>query len=50
MVRQQEQKEVFEKSQVAAVLADLEKDLSHAVKDVYKVIFAAGSKGKMRWA
>lgn len=46
MVRKQAQKEVFEKSQVAAVVADLEKDLSHAVKDVDKVIFAAGSKGK----
>jgi uncharacterized protein YbjT (DUF2867 family) len=47
MVRKQAQKEVFEKSQVASVVADLEKDLSHAVKDVDKVIFAAGSKGKM---
>jgi uncharacterized protein YbjT (DUF2867 family) len=46
MVRKQAQKEVFEKSQIAAVLADLEKDLSHALKDVEKVIFAAGSKGK----
>jgi uncharacterized protein YbjT (DUF2867 family) len=46
MVRKQAQKEVFEKSQIAAVLADLEKDLSYAVKDVDKVIFAAGSKGK----
>lgn len=46
MVRKQAQKEVFEKSQIAAVLADLEKDLSHALKDVEKVVFAAGSKGK----
>jgi len=46
MVRKQAQKEVFEKGQVASVVADLEKDLIHAVKDVDKVIFAAGSKGK----
>ncbi len=46
MVRKQEQKDNFEKENVSAVLADLEKDLSHAVKNVDKVIFAAGSKGK----
>ncbi|KYG74523.1 uncharacterized protein YbjT (DUF2867 family) [Roseivirga ehrenbergii] len=46
MVRKEDQKEAFEKQGVAAVLADLEKDLSHAVTGVDKVIFAAGSKGK----
>jgi uncharacterized protein YbjT (DUF2867 family) len=46
MVRKQEQKEHFEKGLVSTVLADLEKDLSHAVKNVDKVIFAAGSGGK----
>jgi uncharacterized protein YbjT (DUF2867 family) len=46
MVREQAQKDQFEKENVLAVLADLEKDLSHAVKDVDKVIFAAGSGGK----
>ena len=46
MVRKEGQKEAFEKQGVAAVLADLEKDLSHAVIGVDKVIFAAGSKGK----
>ncbi len=46
MVRKEDQKEAFEKDGVAAVLADLEKDLSHAVTGVDKVIFAAGSKGK----
>jgi uncharacterized protein YbjT (DUF2867 family) len=46
MVRKQEQKEHFEKENVAAVLADLEEDLSNAFKDVDKAIFAAGSKGK----
>jgi uncharacterized protein YbjT (DUF2867 family) len=46
MVRKQEQKDRFEKENVAVVLADLEKDLTHAVKKEDKVIFAAGSKGK----
>jgi len=46
MVRKQEQKDQFEKENVNTVLADLEKDLSHAVKNVDKVIFAAGSGGK----
>jgi uncharacterized protein YbjT (DUF2867 family) len=46
MVRKQEQKDQFEKENVSVVLADLEKDLSHSVKNVDKVIFAAGSKGK----
>jgi uncharacterized protein YbjT (DUF2867 family) len=46
MVRKQEQKDRFEKENVAVVLADLEKDLTHAVKKADKVIFAAGSKGK----
>jgi uncharacterized protein YbjT (DUF2867 family) len=46
MVRKQEQKDHFEQENVTAVVADLENDLSHAVKNVDKVIFAAGSKGK----
>ena len=46
MVRKQEQKDHFEKENVSAVLGDLEKDLNHAVKNIDKVIFAAGSKGK----
>ncbi len=46
MVRKQEQKEHFKKENVSTVLADLEEDLSHAVKNADKVIFAAGSKGK----
>ncbi|MGM1055499.1 MAG: SDR family oxidoreductase [Bacteroidota bacterium] len=46
MVRKQEQKDHFEKENVAAVLGDLEEDLSDAVKNADKVIFAAGSKGK----
>jgi uncharacterized protein YbjT (DUF2867 family) len=46
MVRKQEQKYRFEHEGVTAVIADLEKDLNHAVKNADKVIFAAGSKGK----
>jgi len=46
MVRKQEQRDYFEKDNVSVVLADLEKDLSQAVKNIHKVIFAAGSKGK----
>ncbi|NKI27982.1 SDR family oxidoreductase [Arenibacter sp. 6A1] len=46
MVRTQEQKDHFENEKVATVLADLKEDLSDAVKNADKVIFAAGSKGK----
>ncbi|MBK5245191.1 MAG: SDR family oxidoreductase [Eubacteriaceae bacterium] len=46
MVRKQDQKDYFEKNNVSTVLADLEGDLSYAVKNAHKVIFAAGSKGK----
>ena len=43
MVRKQEQKEHFEKENVATVLGDLEEDLNEAVKGADKIIFAAGS-------
>jgi len=46
MVRKKEQKDDFEKNNVSAILADLEEDLSQTTKNVQKVIFAAGSKGK----
>jgi uncharacterized protein YbjT (DUF2867 family) len=46
MVRKQEQKDHFQKENVSVVLADLEKDLDHAVENIDKVIFAAGSGGK----
>lgn len=46
MVRKQEQKERFEKENVTTILADLENDLTEAVKNVDKVIFAAGSGGE----
>jgi uncharacterized protein YbjT (DUF2867 family) len=45
MVRKQEQKERFEKENVSTVLGDLENDLSDALKNADKVIFAAGSGG-----
>jgi uncharacterized protein YbjT (DUF2867 family) len=46
MVRNQDQKDHFEKQNISTVLADLENDLTHALKNISKVIFAAGSKGK----
>ncbi len=46
MIRNQEQKDHFEKENVSTVLADLEENLTQAVMNVDKVIFAAGSKGK----
>ncbi|MFT6826806.1 MAG: hypothetical protein ACJA2S_004339 [Cyclobacteriaceae bacterium] len=46
MVRKQDQKDHFEKQGVSTILADLEEDLSQAVKNADKVIFAAGSNGK----
>jgi uncharacterized protein YbjT (DUF2867 family) len=45
MLRKQTQKEHFEQKNVAVEIADLESDLSHVVKNVASVIFAAGSKG-----
>jgi len=46
MVRKQQQKDCFEQQHVLAVVVDLEGDVSPALKNVSKVIFAAGSKGK----
>lgn len=46
MVRKEGQKEQFEAKHVKTVLADLEEDVSHALKNIDKVIFAAGSKGR----
>lgn len=45
MVRKEEQKEIFEDMEVNTVLADLEGEVSHALKGIDKVIFAAGSGG-----
>lgn len=46
MIRDQSQASEFEKDKVDFVIADLTKDLSHTVKNIDKVIFAAGSGGK----
>ncbi|WP_339836907.1 SDR family oxidoreductase [uncultured Maribacter sp.] len=46
MVRKEEQQEQFIKENITTVLGDLEKDLSHTVENIDKVIFAAGSGGK----
>jgi len=46
MVRKEEQQKQFEDDGVKTVLADLTEDLTHAVKGIDKVIFAAGSGGK----
>jgi len=46
MVRDQDQVEFFSEQKVDTVLADLEKDLTDTVKNIDKVIFAAGSGGE----
>lgn len=46
MIRKEEQKQVFEDMEVSSVLADLEGEISHALKGIDKVIFAAGSGSK----
>lgn len=45
MVRKEEQKEIFEDMEIETVLADLEKDVDHALEGMDKIIFAAGSGG-----
>ncbi|GLR16537.1 SDR family oxidoreductase [Portibacter lacus] len=46
MVRKEEQVDHFKSLGIETVLGDLEKNISHAVKGVDKLIFAAGSGGK----
>ncbi len=46
MVRKKEQIAQFENDGIDTVLGDLEEDLTHTVKNVDKVVFAAGSGGK----
>jgi uncharacterized protein YbjT (DUF2867 family) len=46
MVRKEEQEAQFNNRNIKTVLGDLEQDISHTVKDIDKVIFAAGSGGK----
>lgn len=45
MIRKEEQSAYFEMEDVDTILADLEGDLTDAVKNVDRVIFAAGSGG-----
>ncbi|MCG1036802.1 SDR family oxidoreductase [Polaribacter sargassicola] len=46
MVREEEQQKQFAQRNIETILADLEGDVSHTVKNIDKVIFAAGSGGK----
>jgi uncharacterized protein YbjT (DUF2867 family) len=46
MIREKEQEEKFAKRNIKTVVADLEEDVSHALKNIDKIIFAAGSGGK----
>lgn len=46
MVRKQEQVAQFQSIGVDTVLADLEKDVTNTLKNIDKVVFAAGSGGK----
>lgn len=46
MIRKEEQKQIFDDMEIESVLADLEEDVSHALKKIDKVIFAAGSGSK----
>jgi len=45
MVREENQKNQFEKDGIETIMADLTKDVSHTTKGIDKVIFAAGSGG-----
>lgn len=46
MIRNSDQQSVFDDMEVESVLADLEGEVSHALKNIDKVIFAAGSGSK----
>lgn len=46
MIRDEEQKQIFDDMEVESVLADLEGDVDHAFKGIDRVIFAAGSGSK----
>lgn len=45
LVRKKEQMAQFDKKDIETVLGDLENDLSHIMKNIDKVVFAAGSGG-----
>ncbi|MCM5662329.1 SDR family oxidoreductase [Galbibacter mesophilus] len=46
MVRQKDQIGQFEDKNIETILGDLQEDLTHTVKGIDKIIFAAGSGGK----
>ncbi|MGY5846197.1 SDR family oxidoreductase [Salegentibacter sp. HM20] len=46
MIRDEQQKQMFDDMDVESVFADLEKDVDHAFKGIDRVIFAAGSGSK----
>ncbi|MDW5288532.1 SDR family oxidoreductase [Formosa sp. PL04] len=46
MVRSESQRLKFEEEDVKTIYGDLEKEVSHAIIDIDRVIFAAGSGGK----
>ncbi|GAA4311994.1 SDR family oxidoreductase [Pontixanthobacter gangjinensis] len=46
LIRKEEQRQQFEDMEVEAVMGDLEGDVSHTMKGIDKVIFAAGSGSK----
>ncbi len=46
MIRNENQKAQFEAQHIKTVYGDLEKDVSHTVQNIDKVVFAAGSGGK----
>ncbi|QCX00737.1 SDR family oxidoreductase [Aggregatimonas sangjinii] len=46
MVRKKSQLAQFESEGITTVLGDLEKDITHTVQDIDRILFAAGSGGK----
>lgn len=46
LIRKEEQQQIFDDMEVESVLGDLEGDVSHVMKGIDKVIFAAGSGSK----
>ncbi|RFN59228.1 SDR family oxidoreductase [Marixanthomonas ophiurae] len=45
MIRHQEQAEQFKKNDIETVMGDLEKNVSHTVTRIHKIVFAAGAGG-----
>ncbi|APG60623.1 SDR family oxidoreductase [Christiangramia salexigens] len=46
LIRKEEQRQIFDDMEVETVMGDLEGDVSHVMKGIDKVIFAAGSGSK----